>query len=139
MSSDEFSGSPSGSSPGSISTSTFSSVSSGTASTTSTTPNPKKSKKQKISVEATGINKTIDDCLGFKVSRNDESSGTNHGVACLHGLMSYVVNSPSRKSNLSKSEPPVKEYKKSFSATQLARNWEKEQKERKGKQGITKG
>jgi hypothetical protein len=36
-------------------------------------------------------------------------------------------------------KPPVKEYKKSFLATQLARNWEKEQKEQKGKQGKTKG
>jgi hypothetical protein len=55
--------------------------------------------------------------------------------------MSYIVNYPSRKSNLSKIsfKPPVKEYKKSFSATQSARNWEKEQKERKGKQGKTKG
>jgi hypothetical protein len=47
----------------------------------------------------------INDSLGFNLSRNGESSGPNHGVACLHGLMSYVVNSPSRKSNLSKSPP----------------------------------
>lgn len=47
----------------------------------------------------------INDGLGFKLSRNDESSGPNHGVACLHGLMSYIVNSPSRKLDLSKSPP----------------------------------